>query len=75
MRSEKAEVRRLLGSYAALGRVLGLSNDWAARIVHHVGNYGEIFERNLGAGSPLAIPRGINRLWIDGGLQYAPPMR
>jgi general L-amino acid transport system substrate-binding protein len=75
LESEKAEVRRLLGSYAALGRALGLSNDWAARIIHHVGNYGEIFERNLGAGSQLAIPRGVNRLWTDGGLQYAPPMR
>jgi general L-amino acid transport system substrate-binding protein len=73
--SEKAEVRRLLGSYAALGEALGLSNDWAARIIRHVGNYGEIFERNLGTGSKLAIPRGVNRLWTDGGLQYAPPMR
>jgi general L-amino acid transport system substrate-binding protein len=73
--SDRAEIRRLLGSYAALGEVLGLSNDWAARVVRHVGNYGEVFERNLGAGSKLAIPRGLNRLWTEGGLQYAPPMR
>lgn len=75
MTSEKAEVRRFLGIYAALGQALGLTNDWAARIVRHVGNYGESFERNLGKGSKLDIPRGLNRLWNDGGLQYAPPMR
>jgi general L-amino acid transport system substrate-binding protein len=62
-------------SYAALGEALGLSNDWAARIIHHVGNYGEVFDRNLGPGSKLGIPRGLNRLWTDGGFQYAPPMR
>ena len=44
------------------------------RIIRHVGNYGEVFERNLGSGSPLAIPRGLNRLWRDGGIQYAPPI-
>jgi general L-amino acid transport system substrate-binding protein len=75
MESEKAHIRRLLGEYAALGEVLGLSNDWAARIIRHVGNYGEVFDRNLGKDSRLAIPRGLNRLWTDGGLQYAPPMR
>jgi general L-amino acid transport system substrate-binding protein len=75
MNSERATTKRLLGSYAALGEALGLSNDWAARIIHHVGNYGEVYERNLGAGSKLAIPRGLNRLWTKGGLQYAPPMR
>jgi general L-amino acid transport system substrate-binding protein len=73
--SDRAEIRRLLGSYAALGEALGLSNDWAARVMHHVGNYGEVFERNLGSGSRLAIPRGLNRLSTDGGLQYAPAMR
>jgi general L-amino acid transport system substrate-binding protein len=74
MESDRARIRRLLGTYAALGEVLGLSNDWAARIIRHVGNYGEVYDRNLGAGSKLAIPRGLNRLWTDGGLQYAPPM-
>ena len=75
MNSERARTRRLVGSLAALGEALGLSNDWATRIIHHVGNYGEVFDRNLGAGSRLAIPRGLNRLWTEGGLQYAPPMR
>jgi general L-amino acid transport system substrate-binding protein len=75
MESEKADIRRLLGEYAALGEALGLSNDWAVRIIHHVGNYGEVFDRNLGKDSRLAIPRGLNRLWTDGGLQYAPPLR
>ena len=74
MKSDEARVRRLLGGYAALGEVLGLSNDWAARIIRHVGNYGEVYDRNLGANSRLAIPRGLNRLWTNGGLQYAPPM-
>lgn len=69
--SDKAEVKRLLGVYGGLG----LTNDWAVRVVRHVGNYGESFERNLGSGSVLAIPRGPNRLWTDGGLQYAPPIR
>ncbi|GLR83501.1 amino acid ABC transporter substrate-binding protein [Bradyrhizobium iriomotense] len=75
MNSEGAKTKRLLGSYAALGEALGLSNDWVVRIIHHVGNYGEVYERNLGTGSKLAIPRGLNRLWNDTGLQYAPPMR
>ncbi|MBJ7407860.1 MAG: amino acid ABC transporter substrate-binding protein, partial [Bradyrhizobium sp.] len=49
--------------------------DWVVRIVKTVGNYGEVFDRNVGAGSPLAINRGINNLWNKGGLQYAPPIR
>ncbi|MCK9914331.1 amino acid ABC transporter substrate-binding protein [Microbacteriaceae bacterium K1510] len=73
--SDRAEIRRLLGGYAALGEALGLSNDWAVRIIRHVGNYGDVFDRNLGTGSKLAIPRGLNRLWTEGGVQYAPPMR
>jgi general L-amino acid transport system substrate-binding protein len=74
MESDRARIKRLLGRYAALGQVLGLSNDWAARIIRHVGNYGEVYDRNLGTGSKLGIPRGLNRLWFNGGLQYAPPM-
>jgi general L-amino acid transport system substrate-binding protein len=54
---------------------MGLTNDWAVRIIRHVGNYGEVFERNVGTGSRLAIPRGINSLWTNGGIQYAPPIR
>ena len=59
----------------ALGEALGLTNDWALRIIKHVGNYGEAFERNVGQGSPLKISRGQNGLWTKGGLQYAPPIR
>ena len=52
-----------------------MSNDWAARMVRAVGNYGEIYERNLGVDSALGIPRGMNQLWSRGGIQYAPPVR
>lgn len=75
MASDKAEVQRLVGVYGGLGRALGLTNDWAVRIVRHVGNYGESFARNLGARSDFAIPRGLNALWDRGGIQYAPPIR
>jgi general L-amino acid transport system substrate-binding protein len=73
--SENQDVQRLLGVQGTFGEALGLSPDWAYRIVHRVGNYGEIFARNIGSGSPLGIPRGLNALWNDGGLQYAPPIR
>ena len=53
----------------------GLTNDWAARIIRHVGNYGEVYERNVGTGSKLGIPRGLNSLWNAGGIIYAPPIR
>ncbi|MFN2168847.1 MAG: amino acid ABC transporter substrate-binding protein, partial [Anaerolineae bacterium] len=69
------EIRRLLGLEGIKGKGLGLSDDWAYQIVKQVGNYGEIFERNVGSGSPLGIPRGLNALWRDGGLQFAPPVR
>jgi general L-amino acid transport system substrate-binding protein len=75
MRSEHPEVRRLLGLEGSYGEALGLTNDWAYRIIKHVGNYGEVFERTVGHGSSLKIPRGYNALWIKGGLQYAPPIR
>ena len=75
MRSENPEVRRLLGVEGKFGEAIGLSNDWAVRIVRHVGNYGESFNRNVGPNSRLAIPRGLNDLWTKGGLQYAPPIR
>ena len=75
MKSQKADVRRLLGLEGDLGEKIGLTKDWAARIVRLVGNYGEVFERNVGADSKLAIPRGMNSLWDRGGIQYAPPLR
>ncbi|MFA5121475.1 amino acid ABC transporter substrate-binding protein [Zavarzinia sp.] len=73
--STNPEVRRMLGVEGEFGTPMGLSNDWAYQIVKQVGNYGEIFDRNVGEGSPLKIARGINALWNKGGLQYAPPFR
>ena len=70
--SEDPVVRRLLGVEGELGSKLGLSNDFVYRAIKHVGNYGEIFERNLG---PYGLERGQNALWTDGGLMYAIPMR
>ncbi|WP_299625994.1 amino acid ABC transporter substrate-binding protein [Pelagibius sp.] len=73
--STDAETVRLLGGKGNLGETLGLDNDWAYRIVKQVGNYGEVFERNVGDGSPLKLARGINSLWTQGGLLYAPPFK
>lgn len=73
--SEHAEVRRLLGVEENLGELLGLRADWAYQIVLQVGNYGESFERNLGAGSAIKLKRGMNALWTEGGLMYAMPFR
>ena len=73
--SKKPSVRRLLGLEGTFGADMGLDADWATRAIKASGNYGEIFERNLGKGSPLAIERGINALWNAGGLLYAPPVR
>jgi general L-amino acid transport system substrate-binding protein len=75
LKSDNPDVKRLLGTEGKHGEALGLTNDWAFRIVKHVGNYGEAFERNVGQGSVLKIGRGINALWNKGGLQYAPPIR
>jgi general L-amino acid transport system substrate-binding protein len=69
------DVKRILGTDGTFGEALGLTNDWAANVIKAVGNYGEIFERNVGAGSPLKIERGLNALWTNDGLQYAPPIR
>ena len=71
--SGDADVQRLLGGKEDLGKALGLNKDWVYQIVKQVGNYGEIFERTLGKGSPLKLDRGLNRQWKDGGLMYAPP--
>ncbi len=73
--SDNADVRALLGSEGSLGKAIGLDNAWAANAIKAVGNYGEIFDRNLGAGSKLQIPRGLNALWTNGGIQFAPPIR
>jgi|SRR6266540_5315307 len=75
MKSDHPEIKRLLGVEGNFGEQFGLSKDWIYRIVKHVGNYGESFERNVGQGSQLKIARGLNALWSKGGLQYAPPVR
>jgi general L-amino acid transport system substrate-binding protein len=75
LKSENPEVRRLLGVEGKSGNGLGLTADWIARIVKHVGNYGESYERNLGSESRIKLPRGINNLWSKGGIHYAPPVR
>ncbi|WP_248312126.1 amino acid ABC transporter substrate-binding protein [Bosea sp. BK604] len=75
LKSENPEVRRLLGVEGNFGTGLGLTQDWIARIVRHVGNYGESYERNLGSKSRINLPRGLNNLWSKGGIQFAPPVR
>ncbi len=75
LKSKKPEVMRLVGTEGTYGEDLGLTKDWAVRIIRHVGNYGEVYERNVGAESKLKIPRGLNQLWSAGGIQYAPPIR
>jgi general L-amino acid transport system substrate-binding protein len=75
MKSENPEIKRLLGTEDNFGERLGLSKDWVYRIVKLVGNYGEVFDRNVGQSSPLRIARGLNALWTKGGIQYAPPVR
>jgi len=75
LKSDKPDVKRLVGTEGGYGEDLGLTKDWAARIIRHVGNYGEVYDRNIGDGSKLAIPRGLNQLWSNGGIQYAPPIR
>ena len=74
-KSDKPEMKRVFGTDGNLGEQLGLTKDWSSRIVKAVGNYGESFERNVGAGSKLGIARGLNELWSKGGIQYAPPIR
>jgi general L-amino acid transport system substrate-binding protein len=75
LKSKKPDVMRLVGNEGTFGPDLGLPKDWAVRIIRHVGNYGEVYDRNIGAGSQLHIPRGLNQLWNAGGIQYAPPIR
>lgn len=74
-KSENPHIRRLLGVEGSFGEDLGVGNDWAYQIVSQVGNYGESFERHVGVNTPLGIRRGLNALWKDGGILYAPPIR
>jgi general L-amino acid transport system substrate-binding protein len=73
--SENPEIKRLLGTEGKFGETIGLTNDWAVRVIKHVGNYGETFEKNVGEGSRLKIKRGQNAQWTKGGLQYGIPVR
>jgi general L-amino acid transport system substrate-binding protein len=75
MDSDNPEIRRLVGAEGGFGEAIGLSNDWAVNIVKAVGNYGEIFDRNVGPETPLGIERGVNALWTEGGIQYGMPIR
>jgi general L-amino acid transport system substrate-binding protein len=73
--STNPEIKRLLGVEGSQGEELGLSKDWAYQVIKQIGNYGEIFERNIGINTPIGIVRGLNALWTNGGLQYSPPFR
>jgi len=75
LKSDNPDVKRLLGTEGSYGERMGLTKDWAARVIRFVGNYGEVYERTVGVGSSLGIPRGINQLWSKGGILYAPPIR
>ncbi len=75
MKSDNPTIKRILGTTPGMGKALGVDEKWVYNIVKQVGNYGEVFERNVGMGSPLKIARGQNELWTKGGLQYAPPIR
>ena len=73
--TKNPNINRLLGSEGNLGAMLGLDKQWVVRVIKAVGNYGEIFERNVGPKTPIGLARGLNAQWTDGGLQYAPPFR
>jgi len=73
--TEDPSIRQLLGLEGDLGLKLGLTNGWAYNVSKLVGNYGEIYDRNLGPDTPTYIPRGVNSLWTDGGLIYSPPIK
>jgi general L-amino acid transport system substrate-binding protein len=75
MKSDNPAIKRILGVTPGMGKALGVDEKWVYNIIKQVGNYGEMFERNVGMGSPLKIARGQNALWTQGGLQYAPPIR
>jgi len=75
LKSDNPAIKRILGVTPGMGKALGVDEKWVYNIIKQVGNYGEMFERNVGMGSPLKIARGQNALWTQGGLQYAPPIR
>ena len=73
--SESPDIKRMLGVEGTFGEAIGLGNGWVVNIIKGVGNYGEIFERNVGVNTPVGLERGLNALWTDGGIQYGPPIR
>ena len=75
LKSDNPTIKRILGTTPGMGKALGVDEKWVYNIVKQVGNYGEVFDKNVGAGSPLKIDRGLNKLWSQGGIQYAPPIR
>jgi general L-amino acid transport system substrate-binding protein len=75
VKSTDPNIQRFLGTTPGMGKALGLDDAWAFNLVKQVGNYGEIFERNVGKSTPLKLERGLNALWVDGGLMYSYPFR
>ncbi len=75
MKTANPGIKRFLGVTPGMGEQLGLDDKWAYNIIKQVGNYGEIFDTNIGPDTPLALQRGLNALWTDGGLMYASPIR
>jgi len=75
MKSDNPSVQRLLGTDGDMGAKLGLPDDFGAKAIKQVGNYGEMYDRNVGPDTPLGLERGINALWTEGGVMYAPPVR
>ena len=73
--SDNPEVKRILGTEGNYGEMVGLRKDWALRSIGQVGNYSEVFERFIGTATPIGLERGLNALWTDGGILYAPPYR
>lgn len=69
------EINRILGTEGEFGVMMGLDKDWAVRVLTAVGNYGEVFEKNIGEATPVGLARGLNAQWTQGGLLYAPPFR
>jgi general L-amino acid transport system substrate-binding protein len=75
LKSENPSIKRIHGVTPGMGKALGIDEAWVVNIIKQVGNYGESFERNVGSGSTLEIDRGLNKLWTQGGIRYAPPIR
>ncbi|MDX1267969.1 MAG: amino acid ABC transporter substrate-binding protein, partial [Oceanisphaera sp.] len=75
LKSTDPQIQRFLGVSPGNGKALGLDEKWAYNIVKLVGNYGEVFERNVGMSTPLKLERGLNALWTNGGLMYTPPFK